>query len=235
MKKIFLFLFGLFVVNTTAQNIPSLNDINTISDSELKEYWEQAKSEGYSLDQLKTLARAQGVSESEILIFEKKIQVIENSQIQDGNTTKIDNTIKSIFGIVPESQKDTETTNFEKAKLPIFGMSFFESQPGVSDLSNSPQLNIATPDSYQLGPGDQIEISVWGASENSYQETINTGGFIKINRISPIYLSGLTVSQAKYRVKKGLSKIYSGIDEQNDSFKKVYLFSSSDISYLILS
>ena len=41
MKKIFLFLFGLFVVNTTAQNIPSLNDINTISDSELKEYWEK--------------------------------------------------------------------------------------------------------------------------------------------------------------------------------------------------
>ena len=212
----------MFVVNTTAQNIPSLNDINTISDSELKKYWQQAKSEGYSLDQLKTLARAQGISESQILVFEKRVQVIENSQIQDDNTTKIENTISSIFGIVPGSQKDTETTNFEKAKLPIFGMSFFESQPGVSDLSNRPQLNIATPDSYQLGPGDQIEISVWGASENSYQETINTGGFIKINRISPIYLSGLTVSQAKYRVKKGLSKIYSGIDEQNDSFKKVY-------------
>ena len=222
MKKIFLFLFGLFLVNTTAQDIPSLNDINSISDSELKEYWEQAKSEGYSLDQLKTLARAQGISESQILVFEKRVQVIENSQIQDDNTTKIENTISSIFGIVPGNLKDTETTNFEKAKLPIFGMSFFESQPGVSDLSNRPQLNIATPDSYQLGPGDQIEISVWGASENSYQETINTGGFIKINRISPIYLSGLTVSQAKYRVKKGLSKIYSGIDEQNDSFKKVY-------------
>ena len=222
MKKIFLFLFGLFLVNTTAQDIPSLNDINSISDSELKEYWEQAKSEGYSLDQLKTLARAQGISESQILVFEKRVQVIENSQIQDDNTTKIENTISSIFGIVPGNLKDTETTNFEKAKLPIFGMSFFESQPSVSDLSNTPQLNIATPDSYQLGPGDQIEISVWGASENSYQETINTGGFIKINRISPIYLSGLTVSQAKYRVKKGLSKIYSGIDEQNDSFKKVY-------------
>ena len=222
MKKIFLFLFGLFLVNTTAQDIPSLNDINSISDSELKEYWEQAKSEGYSLDQLKTLARAQGISESQILVFEKRVQVIENSQIQDDNTTKIENTISSIFGIVPGNLKDTETTNFEKAKLPIFGMSFFESQPSVSDLSNRPQLNIATPDSYQLGPGDQIEISVWGASENSYQETINTGGFIKINRISPIYLSGLTVSQAKYRVKKGLSKIYSGIDEQNDSFKKVY-------------
>ncbi len=222
MKKIFLFLFGLFVINTTAQNIPSLNDINTISDSELKEYWERAKGEGYSLDQLKTLARVQGVSESEILIFEKRVQDIENSQIQDSDTTKIDNTIRSIFGIVPGIQKDTETTNIEKAKLPIFGMSFFESQPGVSDLSNSPQLNIATPDSYQLGPGDQIEISVWGASENTYQETINTGGFIKINRISPIYLSGLTVSQAKYKVKKGLSKIYSGINEQNDSYKKVY-------------
>ena len=124
MKKIFLFLFGLFLVNTTAQDIPSLNDINSISDSELKEYWEQAKSEGYSLDQLKTLARAQGISESQILVFEKRVQVIENSQIQDDNTTKIENTISSIFGIVPGNLKDTETTNFEKAKLPIFGMSF---------------------------------------------------------------------------------------------------------------
>ena len=70
MKKIFLLLFGLFVANTTAQNIPNLNDINKISDSELKEYWEQAKTEGYSLNQLKTLARAQGISESEILVFE---------------------------------------------------------------------------------------------------------------------------------------------------------------------
>ena len=222
MKKIFLLLFGLFVANTTAQNIPNLNDINTISDSELKEYWEQAKTEGYSLNQLKTLARAQGISESEILVFEKRVRDIENDQIESGDTSNIDDTISSIFGIIPGKQSDRENIDIETAKLPIFGMSFFESQSSVSDFSYSPQLNIATPDSYQLGPGDQIEISVWGASENSYQKTINTGGFIKIDRIAPIYLSGLTVSQAKNKLRKSLSKIYSGINNPKDSFKKVY-------------
>ena len=226
MKKIFLFLFSLFVFSVNAQNIPDLNklknNINTINDFELKEYWEQAKREGYSLEQLKTLARAQGVSESEIAVFEKRVQDFENAQKKSDDNTKVDNTLSSMFGIIPGAQKGNKTSDNNTAKLPIFGMSFFESQSDITSLSNTPQLNIATPGSYQLGPGDQIQISVWGASENSYQTTINAGGFIKLDRMPPIYLSGLTISQAKNPIKKALSQIYSGINDQGDSFKKVF-------------
>ena len=126
-----------------------------------------------------------------------------------------------MFGIVAEKEENSQLIS-EEAKLPIFGMDFFESQSENLNLSNSPQLNLATPNSYQLGPGDELEILVWGASENTYLSTINTSGYIKIDRIAPIYLSGFTVSGAKNKVKKALSKIYSGIDEVDESFTKVF-------------
>ena len=225
MKKVFLLLI-LFVTHSVySQNIPNIPsniNIESIGDVELLKLLENAKKEGYSLDQLKTLARAQGASEMDISKFTKRINALqadaEDIKEKDG---AIEKTLTSMFGIIPEKEEQNQLTS-EEAKLPIFGMDFFDSQSENLSFSNNPQLNLATPNSYQLGPGDELEILVWGASENTYLSTINTSGYIKIDRVAPIYLSGFTVSGAKNRVKKALSKIYSGISSADESFAKVF-------------
>ncbi len=224
MKKIFLILILFFTFSVHSQNVPGIPsnvNIESISDKDLSKLWEDAKKEGYTLDQLKTLARAQGASEQDISKFSERVmslQTLNDDKVEDDTVEK---TLSSMFGIVAEKEENNQLIS-EEAKLPIFGMDFFESQSKNQNLSNSPQLNLATPGSYQLGPGDELEILVWGASENTYLSTINTSGYIKIDRIAPIYLSGFTVSGAKNKVKKALSKIYSGIDEADESFTKVF-------------
>ena len=177
------------------------------------------------MDQLKILARARGASESDIQNFERRIKALDSKSKDKSESLTVENELSSIFGIMEESKKP-ELINQPKDKisLPIFGMDFFSSanQSYTKEPNNSPQLNIATPSTYQLGPGDEITVNIWGASENTYISSINTSGYIKLERISPIYLSGQTISSAKKRIRSALSKVYSGIYASEESFEKVF-------------
>ena len=119
-----------------------------------------------------------------------------------------------------ENEKEAgESYSF--TNLGIFGSDFFNNQ----NINTSPQINIATPESYELGPGDELAISIWGAAENEYTSKISREGYLKIERIGPVFLSGLTITQAKSKLTERLSKIYSGL---NSNFNKVFI----DVSLL---
>jgi len=210
-------------LNSAIQKASSENPVKKLelmSDSELLAYWEQAQAQGYSLNQLKTLARAQGVSEGDISKFEKRIKTLNQTQTNDDSFSETETDLSSIFGITEDESDDSLVLEEEKYSLPIFGMTFFDSKPPSSNTS--PQLNIATPSYYQLGPGDEITINVWGASENQYKAVISNQGSIKLDRIAPIYLSGYSISSAKKRIGNALSKIYSGIKSSVESYQKVF-------------
>ena len=123
-----------------------------------------------------------------------------------------------------EEESDEMSALKTLAKLPIYGSNYFNNE----NINSSPILNVATPSSYELGPGDEILISIWGAAENEYSSLISREGFVKVERIGPVYLSGLTITEAKNKLKRSLSKIYSGINSSQSSEFKVYL----DISLL---
>ena len=92
-----------------------------------------------------------------------------------------------------------------KDKKKIFGHDIFNNE----DLTFEPNMNIATPDNYVLGPGDAVFVDVYGASQRSVQETISPDGFIVIEGFGPIQVSGLTVQQANSRVRSQLGARYS--------------------------
>ena len=200
------------------KNIKSLDQMN---DEDLIEYWTQAQKRGYNLDQIKILARAQGASESDILEFEKRIKKIKpNEKTDTDDLTETQNEITSIFGLNAIDSEEEEKEEEEEevlmiADLGIFGSSFFNNP----NINSSPQINIATPSSYELGPGDELSINVWGAAENEYSSIISRDGYLKIERIGPVYLSGLTISEAKIKLRNRLSKIYSGI---NSDVNKIF-------------
>tara|TARA_Y100001933_G_scaffold57320_1_gene57306 strand:+ start:1029 stop:3449 length:2421 start_codon:yes stop_codon:yes gene_type:complete len=218
-KKL-LYIFLIIPLMVFGQDIKELEEainvksLELMSDDELKIYWDQAQEKGYTLNQIKTLARAQGVSESELLKFEKRVMSLgENEMNNEDALLQAEDDISSLFGLeVTDEMGDFEEKNIN---IGIFGSSFFNN-PNINPV---PSLNIATPESYELGPGDELSISIWGAAENEYSSKISREGYLKIERIGPVYLSGLSISEAKIKLKNRLSKIYSGI---NSNVNKVF-------------
>ena len=196
------------------EGIVNVKSLELMSDDELKNYWTQALEKGYTLDQIKTLARAQGVAESDLLEFEKRVKSFgENEMKKDNALSGVQDEISSLFGL--EATAKTDDFEEKNINIGVFGSSFFNN-PNINSV---PTLNIATPESYELGPGDELSISIWGAAENEYSSIISREGYLKIERIGPIYLSGLSISDAKMKLKNRLSKIYSGI---NSNVNKVF-------------
>ena len=87
----------------------------------------------------------------------------------------------------------------------IFGHDIFNNE----DLTFEPNMNIATPDSYVLGPGDNVFVDIYGASQKSEQVTVSPDGYIVIENFGPIYVSGLTLQQANNHVRSKLGSRYS--------------------------
>ena len=87
----------------------------------------------------------------------------------------------------------------------IFGHDLFSNET----LTFEPNMNIATPKDYVLGPGDAVIIDIYGASQESFSETISPDGFVTIDGFGPVQISGLTVSQASARLRSQLGARYS--------------------------
>ena len=87
----------------------------------------------------------------------------------------------------------------------VFGRDIFNND----DLTFEPNMNIATPDSYVLGPGDAVFIDIYGASQKTVEATITPDGFVVVEDFGPIQVAGLTVAQANSVVKSRLGARYS--------------------------
>lgn len=96
-------------------------------------------------------------------------------------------------------------------KKEIFGHRIFQNK----ELAFEAAYNLPTPPNYQLGPGDEVAIDIWGASQTSIRETISPDGNIYVENLGPVHLSGLTVEQANKYLKKQFGQIYSGINSEN--------------------
>ena len=87
----------------------------------------------------------------------------------------------------------------------VFGRDIFNNRA----LSFEPAMNIATPQNYLVGPGDQIIVDVYGASQRTVSETVSPDGTITIPGYGPIQLAGLSVSAAKEKLRSTLGSRYS--------------------------
>lgn len=105
-----------------------------------------------------------------------------------------------------------KSTEFSRT---IFGHNLF----ATKSLSFEPNMNLATPDNYVLGPGDEVIIAIWGASENNIRQTISPEGDIMVDKVGPISLNGLSVQEANKYLQQKFSKIYAGIAGKESSVK----------------
>ena len=87
----------------------------------------------------------------------------------------------------------------------VFGRDIFNNK----ELTFEPNMNIATPQNYRLGPGDAVYIDIYGASQKTVEATVTPDGTIVIEGFGPVQVSGLTVAQANARLKTTLGARYS--------------------------
>ena len=111
-------------------------------------------------------------------------------------------------GLVPN---DTATivrqyyAELKKKRNKVFGRDIFNNK----DLTFEPNMNIATPQNYRLGPGDAVIIDIYGASQKTEQCTVSPDGEVTIEGYGPVQVSGLTVAQANARLRSTLGSRYA--------------------------
>lgn len=133
-------------------------------------------------------------SSKRTVVYNNQQKKLRDSLITSRNTLELNETI------------DTAIVNLRKK---IFGFSIFNNKVGVFE----PNLKIATPVNYIVGPEDELIVDINGYSEEHYNLTVSPDGFVKINRIGNVYVAGLTIEQAKSKIINRLSQIFIGLKQ----------------------
>ena len=97
-----------------------------------------------------------------------------------------------------------EELSEKKGGKKIFGRNIFNRR----NLSFEPNMNIATPADYRLGPGDAVYVDIYGASQKTFESTVSPDGYINLEGYGPVSVNGLTVSQATARLKNTIGRRY---------------------------
>lgn len=205
MKKILILMFiALCSVQANAQ---------AMSDKAVIEYAKNGVNQGKSQKQLYQELLLKGVTKDQML------RIKEEYERQQAKTNEVRAEQKADTQRVnPEKRDDSEkaqNNNMREAapvgNIKVFGRDIFNN----SNLTFEPSLNIATPVDYRLGPGDQLVIEVWGASQANITQKVTPDGYITIPDVGPIQVNGLTVQAASNKIRAKLSKIYSGMGTTN--------------------
>ena len=101
----------------------------------------------------------------------------------------------------------------------VFGRNIFANK----NLTFAPNVNIATPSNYRLGPGDEVIIDIWGTNQNTIRQVISPDGFINIEGIGLLALHGMTVKEADMYMRRQLNRIYSVDGDEPQSEIKLTL------------
>ena len=114
---------------------------------------------------------------------------------------------EELDGFMPDSTAMLEKKIEQRMKnrRKVFGRDIFNNR----DLTFEPNMNIATPQNYVLGPGDAVFVDVYGATQKTFEATVSPDGFISIEDYGPIQVSGLSVSQANAKIRSTLGSRYS--------------------------
>ncbi len=195
---------------TTPQPTPTA----PVSNTQAIEFYNQAKSAGMSDMDIERAALQRGYTLDDISAMRKRLeQTSKDNTKNDPNRDEIDESRHQD----DEDELDDETNN-EKDSLSVnrarqrrlnrtFGSSFFR-----ASTSFEPNLRIATPRNYILGPDDELVVDIYGNSVDNFRMKISPEGTVKMLNLAPVYVNGLTVEQANERIVGRLRQAYSTLN-----------------------
>ncbi len=189
---------GISQVNFSALNVDNMTD------DQVRQFMQEVQKSGMSDAQVEQVALAKGVNPVELQKLKAREAKIRAAG--SGMQTPVQDTL-------PGSYSNQSATFISpppvtpSAGPKIFGQELFRNP----NMSFEPNLNIPTPKNYQVGPGDEIVVDIYGYSEANYRLLVSKEGSINIPYIGIVYVNGLTIDEAAAKIKSKLSVIYSGI------------------------
>lgn len=231
MKKIFLivFIITLCISNTMAQS-------SSMTDDQVMQFVIKEHNSGTSQAMIVQKLMEKGVNINQIRRvrqkYEKQIKTQGVGAVADEAVSKADRIMRT--NNEKTKQRSVRSTEYEgntmentskdiedetvKLSVPkepvtetlfkghkVFGRDIFNN----TELTFEPAMNIATPQNYVVGPGDNVKVDIYGASQKSGVYTVSPDGDITIEGYGPINISGLTVNQANARLRSTLGSRYS--------------------------
>lgn len=189
-----------------------------ISDTQALQYAVQLKKQGASESDIAAKLLQRGATMDQI-------QRMRSQYAKQITNRGMDNTVDNAIGDAQDRMRvnnevtDNEITTHEGALAPtytpepaathggrmVFGRDIFNNK----NLTFEPQMNIATPQNYVLGPGDQLIIDVYGDTQKSESLTVSPDGDVTVPDYGPVHVSGLTVAAAQRRIRSRLGSYYA--------------------------
>lgn len=221
MKRIILWLcIAGFVGTVHAQTNPANIKVDNLSDAQIEQYVKQAALMGYDESQLDGFARAQGVSAVEVQKLKERLATIKRKKQQPdqlkGSSSQSRNSRSNGRQVGGASNADSlqtkqlnkrDSVENEDGKLKIFGSDLFKNNA----ITFEPNLRMATPSSYIIGPDDEILLDITGDNEASYQLPVSPDGTIKVEYVGQINVAGLSIAAAKSKIEQRLSSTYPAL------------------------
>jgi protein involved in polysaccharide export with SLBB domain len=203
-----------------AQDILKGNDLSTVrvdylSDGDIAKIKSQLQSNNVSIEQAESLAMAKGMSTTEFAKLKKRLALPEAAKATaDKKTAKK----KSKDASSEDEEDDSEDAQRKQEKIEnkkvkdslnslVFGSELFDNPT----LNFQPNLKLATPVNYVVGPGDELQISINGVQEFDDNVPVTAEGKVNIQYVGQIAVSGLTIEAATQKIKGAISRIYSSV------------------------
>lgn len=198
-----------------------------MTDQQVIEYIKAGNAAGKSSQQIGNELLARGVTRAQIERLKNQYEDQQGSEANVGTNTmnatesKIRrNSTEEAPGRLHDDAEDLSASSFEDIQRGItpevgdrriYGREVFRNNA----LTFEPNENVATPQNYRLGPGDEVVIDIWGANEDHIRQTISPEGSIIVSQIGPLYLNGLTIQQANDHIRSAFANKYAGIGGNN--------------------
>ncbi|MGC4235768.1 MAG: SLBB domain-containing protein [Niabella sp.] len=209
MRNIFSIIFSFFIlflisVTTNAQIDYKNLKVDQLSDVQIREMMKRMGDMGYSDAQLEQAAAARGMDATEIKKLKDRV-----TEIRQQNTEKTETEIASEGGETNTGRSANATANQAapdpgKPNSRIFGSDFF----GSGSITFEPNMRMATPKSYIIGPDDELLIDITGDNEASYKPRVSPEGFISVEYVGRIAVAGLTIEQATNKIRSAMQGTY---------------------------
>lgn len=219
-----------------AQNMTNYADVRVddLSDAQIRQLMQRAESIGYNDAQLAQMAMAQGMKPEEIEKLTKRVEKIrresgpqtttgksttnnrevgrrynDNSRRTDTARNAMNNRRPGYEGLdSTDASRQAEIRNvFGPLKPKIFGEDLFKN----NNLTFEPNLRMATPKSYVIGPDDELLIDLTGDNEASYNLEVSPEGSINLQYVGRVAVGGLTIEQATSKIRSAMAATYPAL------------------------
>lgn len=205
LRIIYILLVTFTTFNVIAQ-VPKKN-IDEVTDDQISLFYKKAQSSGMSEADIEKAAITQGYSAAEIARVRERISKMQLNNSSSTSVQAVDNSRRTLESSDKKASQ-VVAADVPKVSSSIFGESLFAN----SKMSFEPDLRIATPKNYQLGPDDELNIDIFGEVLDNFKVKVSLEGTVKILNLSPIYINGLTIDAASDRIISRLRQLYQGLN-----------------------